>query len=145
MKYLIKTFYTNQKLVPFETMFGFYCAYSGLAGLLNFGIVSNAFNSATGYKTSTIFNIVYLLAGIGMYIGVGLKRINIEAFGLITVITSIIIRTITASWVFGINPVIINSYIFNTAIIFACIIRLITIYKNNIFIKRDPNISLILL
>lgn len=144
MKLLLKTLYNNQKLVPFETMFGFYCAYSGLAGLLNFGIVNNTFNSVAGFRTATIFNIIYLLAGLGMYIGTGFKKVNIEAFGLITVITSILIRTITTSWLLGVNPIIINSYIFNMSIIFACFIRLNTIGKTN-SIRTSSNIRLMLL
>lgn len=131
----IKKFLHNQAIAPFETVFGFFCAYGGLAGLFKFGIVLTAYSQAISGKFLVISNTLYLISGLAIFIGLGIRRGDIEAFGLILLATVLVVRTLIFSFVFGLNPVIVNSYILNAAFIFSSIIRLKTIIKNNRFIE----------
>lgn len=129
----IKQFFFNQRNQPFDTMLGFFCAYAGIFGLINIYIgKAVASVSALGYKTTIIFNICLTISGIGMFFGIGLNKYNIEAFGLITVATSLLIRSILIAWLVGINtPTVINTIVLNCIFTLSCVIKLINIIKLN--------------
>lgn len=143
MKYLIltfiKNFYVAQKIRPFESMIGFFCIFAGIITILDFGIIhtpiTELFIAFIGAKLYLILNIVYILSGVGVFFGVGLRRGNIEAFGLATLVTTIVIRTILFGLLIGFNPLIFNTYVLNVGFIFACIVRLMTIIRNNKIIE----------
>lgn len=139
-------FWRNIKVMPFEAMFGFICIYAGLAGIFNFGIVNNIFSSLLDVKLLLIFNILYLFSGIGIFFGVGLKKGNLEAFGLIILAATFLVRTLIFSWHLGLNPIIVNAYISNCAFIMACSIRIVIIFRNNRTLKaQGQDIKLLLL
>lgn len=133
----IKKFFTQQRAAPFETMIGFACIYGGIASLLDFGIINSIFRYVLGFKITILFNSLYIIAGIGMFFGIGLNKHNMEAFGLITVATSITIRTIATGYIVGFNPLIINTYVLNAAIVLACTVRLITVIKYHRIINAE--------
>lgn len=130
---LIKTrnFFAHQRNAPFETMLGFFLIYAGVFGTI-YTISGKAIASVStlGYKTTLILNISYLIAGLGVFFGIGFNKYNIEAFGLLTVATSLAIRAFIAVWIVGIrNPLIINIVILNGIFVLSCIVRLINIIK----------------
>lgn len=127
----IKLIINNLVISPFEAMFGFICIYAGLAGVFNFGIINNIFTDLLDIKFLLLFNIIYFLSGLGIFLGIAFKKGNLEAFGLISLATTLIIRTIIFGWLLGLNPIIVNAYIFNAAFALGCLIRLIAIFKNN--------------
>lgn len=137
MKDKIKKFKVSLTLAPFEAMFGFICIYSGLAGIFNFGIINNIFSNLLNIRFLLFFNLIYFLSGIGIFFGVGLKKGNLEAFGLIVLATTLLIRTVIFGWLLGLNPIIVNAYVSNCAFAFGCSIRLITIFKNNQVLKQQ--------
>jgi hypothetical protein len=98
--------------------------YAGLTGILDFGITSKIFQDVVGNTVAFVFNIGYIVAGLSVYFGIGTCQRNIEAFGLIALITSALIRTVSIGYVAGFNPVIFNSYVFSLVFIIACIVRL---------------------
>ncbi len=118
-----KTFFKRQSVVPFETMFAFYCIYSGVAGLFNFGITNDIFKIVLGSLIANIFNVGYILAGAGMYFGIGSKRGDLEGFGLIAIATSVMIRMLAVGWMQGFSPVVVNLYAFSIAFLTACAVR----------------------
>jgi hypothetical protein len=123
MKLPFHTFFRRQSVVPFETMFAFYCMYSGIAGLLNFGVTNDIFKTVLGSIIANIFNVGYILAGAGMYFGIGVKRGDIEGFGLIAIATSVLIRMVAVGWVGGFSPTVVNLYAFSIAFLAACAVR----------------------
>lgn len=133
----IKKFFMQQRAAPFETMLGFFCIYGGIAGLLDFGVASNAFKYILGYKITMLFNALYAIAGSGMFFGIGLNKHNIEAFGLITVATSIIIRTVAIGYIIGPNPLIINTYVLNVTFVLSCMARLVTVIRYHKALNAD--------
>lgn len=143
-KFILR-FYQNQRIAPFEAMFGFICIYAGLAGIFNFGIINNIFSGLLSGTLLLLLNLIYLLSGITIFWGLGLRKGNIEAFGLILLATTLLIRTILFGWLLGLNPIIVNAYISNMAFIFGCLVRIITIVKNNRVITTHGNGTKLLL
>src|SRR5687768_3914871 len=113
-------FIKRQSIVPFDTTFAFFCIYSGMISVFRIGIVPNIFRDTLGERISSMFDIGYALAGLLMFIGIGLGRRDVQAAGLITVITSITIRCVLIGWLIGFNSLVFNTYVFNIAFIIAC-------------------------
>ena len=95
------------------------------------GLKAGMLAQVVGAKIAMMFNVLYLMAGLAMFFGLGLMRGNLEAFGLILVPPSLIIRVIATGWVqgFTLNPAIINGYVLNAAFIFACVVRLMVLLR----------------
>ena len=125
----IKTFFLRQAIVPFETTLAFFFMYAAVASMVGFGTVASPLSRALGTTMATLFNVVYLVAGLGMFVGIGTRRGDLEAFGLILVITSLAVRTVATGWLIVINPQIVYSYVSSGVFIFACVIRMTTILK----------------
>lgn len=139
MKAFLTNIYINQKLHAFETMFGFFCIYGGATGMLKFGIVNTAYSHAFSETFLLVVNIIYLLAGFGISFGIGLRRGDVEAFGLIILTTTLIIRTLMLGFLFGIDPVVINAYVLNLIFAASCIVRIKIILDNNKFLKQNSS------
>lgn len=123
----VKTFFVRQSVYPFEVMWAFVCMFLGLVAVLNYGVTTPPLNTALGATTAMIFNVIFFVAGAGMFFGIGFGKGNIEAFGLILLITSLLVRTIASGWFFGIDPMAVNGYILNLGFVVACAVRLKTI------------------
>jgi hypothetical protein len=132
----MKQFFERQAIVPFETMLAFFFIYAAIAAMINFGITVSPLVKVVGPKIGIVFYSIYLLAGLGMYFGVGLRRADVEGFGLILIATFLVVVTIANSWVFGVNPMVINSYVLNAAFVFSCVIRLRTILRGQRVLNR---------
>lgn len=127
----IKQFISNQRIAPFETMLGFFFIYVGIFGIIYMAIGNTPTSVTTlGYKTTIVLNIAYSIAGLGMFIGIGLNKYNIEAFGLATIATSLFIRAFLTGWMVGIrSPLIVNIIVLNGIFVLSCITRLVNIIK----------------
>jgi hypothetical protein len=132
----IRRFFERQALAPFETMLGFFFVYAAIASIAHFGVIVSPLTKLLGPTVATIFNLVYLLAGLAMYLGIGFRRGNIEAAGLILLMASLAIRTIATGWLLGTSPMVINGYVLNAAFFFSCAIRLRTIHKAQQLLER---------
>ena len=130
-----RTFFDRQSVVPFETLFGFYCMYGGIVGTLSYGNNNDLFRRTLGDRFSFILNVAYFLAGSGMFFGIGLNRKDVESVGLITVASSLLIRTIVMSAKLGLSPSMINANILTMAFIVACLVRCIKLLRGNILIE----------
>lgn len=126
----IRQFFERQTASPFETMLAIYFAYAAVATMLNFGIVASPLTNLLGAKIAVLTNVAYLLAGLAMYFGIGLRKGNVEAFGLILVMTSLSVRAVATAWLLGTNPMIINSYVSTAVFLLACMVRLRMIFKS---------------
>lgn len=112
--------------------------------MLKFGIVNTAYSHAFSETFLLVVNVIYLLAGFGIFLGLGLRRGDIEAFGLIILTTTLIIRTLMLGFLFGIDPVVINAYVLNLVFVASCIVRIKIILNNNKFLKQNgPNAKLL--
>lgn len=116
-------------LFPFNIAIALWCAYSGVTGILTAGPVADTFYQVLG-KFSVPFNVGLTLAGLAMYFGLALTRRNIEAFGLILIISSLAIRSTALLWAAGINPMLLNQYVLNSLVVSAAIARLISLWRH---------------
>lgn len=128
-KQRVKAFFRRQGVVPFETTIAFFFMYAAIAAMVGFGVVASPLTRTLGAKWAMVFNVAYFIAGLSMFVGIGIRHGNIEAAGLILVIASLAVRTVATGWLVGINPLIINSYVSSGVFIFACVIRIIAIIK----------------
>lgn len=76
-----------------------------------------------------VFYCTYMLAGLGIFFGIGMRRANLEGFGLILLATCLVVVTIVNTWLLGVSPMTINGYVLNSAFVVSCVVRLRTIYQ----------------
>lgn len=135
----IYKFQERQNIVPFEAAFALFSIYSSLISILNFGVIPNALNNILGKVFTTIFSILFFVAGICIYFGVGFARRDVEAFGILVIVACLITRMFLIGFIIGIDPIVFNNYIFNIIFIIACIIRLNTVLKKYVIIRLESS------
>jgi hypothetical protein len=133
----IKKFFRKQSPTPFQACFAFFCIYSGIAGLLTFGVASDVLREVLGFVLSVIFNVVYIVAGVSLYFGLGLNNRNLEAFGLILIFTSLFVRSLTIFYLVGFDPAIFSTYVYSIAFMIACVVRFSNLLKGKYL--KEPN------
>lgn len=135
----IQTFFKRISVVPFEAMFGFYSVYIGLAGLMSHGMTGDVFRSTIGYRWSICYNIAFVMAGSGMFFGIGFNRKDAESVGLIVVATSLVIRTIVMMAKVDTTPTIFNAYVLTIAFIIACLTRCIKLMLGRVLVETTEH------
>lgn len=128
-------------MFPFEVAFALYSVYMGVSGLVGLGSTSGTlFVRAIG-NWSVPFNIMYAVAGVAIYLGLVLLRRNVEAFGLVILATSLVIRSLVIAWcncgdgrVWG----QLNVHVLHALFLVACASRLVSlIEKRYIALSED--------
>ena len=125
--FLLRTY-----VIPFETMFAALSIYSGITRLADFGVTSSVIIDTIGHTAAQFFSLAYLLGGIGMLVGLGTGRRNIEAFGLCIVSASILIGIIATIFILGFVPAVINGLVTGILFLIACAIRAHSIMKGGL-------------
>lgn len=145
----LKDCYARQRVAPFETMIGFLVIFVGIITVLDFGIIHTPINEIfvnfVGYKLYLLLNMFYILSGLCIFIGLGIRKGNIEAFGLVLLVSVLITKIFITTLLIGVSPVIINAIISNIAFSLAGIIRLQTILRNNKLLLQHSEAAKLLL
>lgn len=136
VKTTLSSMWTHIRIIPFETAISLFCVVSGVFGLFAWGLNNDQFISALGIKIANAFNVGYIVAGLGMFLGLAINRKDLETFGLTCVVISLLVRSSAIAWKVGINPVVITSYVFNAILIGACITRAWMIYKYKVIVQQ---------
>lgn len=134
----LNRFFRRQLVVPFETSFAVFCVYTGVTGAIPYGLVSRVFEQALGRKLSLAFCAVHVAAGVALYFGIGLNRRNTEAFGLILIIGSLLIRTLAVFAQTGINPSIAGIYTYSLLFTISATIRLYSLITGITIVETRP-------
>ena len=121
---ILGQFLKRQSVHSFEVTFAVFCFYTGVAGLLGVGLSAGPLTSILGGWLATVLDVAFALSGVMMFFGVGFGRRDVEAGGLVLVITSLLIRNVTLLMVFGMTWVFLSSYFHGTAFAIACFFRL---------------------
>ena len=121
--------------IPFETLIGIFAALSGLLGLLHIGLPNDILRELLKTWQVVAFNISYLIAGMAMVIGIGAARADLEGFGLGLVAMNVAIRAVASVVLLGFDQLVISSIFFNLLVIGACIIRIISLARNEVIFK----------
>lgn len=130
-------FFKLQSVIPFETAFAAFCVYSGLAGVLDFGIISNIFREVLGDRLALCFNLLYVLAGLLLFFGIGFNKRNTEALGLIVISGSLLVRSIVTARFVGVRGDIVGSYVFAAMFITASAVRLSWLRKSVFLVQAN--------
>ena len=85
---------------PFEFGLALFAAYSGIAGFFNFGASNEIFTDAV--FAPTVFNLIFVAAGIAMIIGLAARSRVAESFGLFGImgalLTRIVVILLSTGW-----------------------------------------------
>jgi hypothetical protein len=126
---VIRRFLARLNVVPFEEMMAEFILLSGAFGLVGIGGASqDALTMAIG-DWALVFQASYVLAGLGMLIGMGTSKANIEAAGLALLLVSVLVRLIVFLYLFGLNEQAWVSLIFYLVITRACVRRMHTLVQ----------------
>ncbi len=130
-------------LFPFEIAFSLYSLYMGVSGLVGGGSTSGSLFAEALGQWSIPFNLLYAVSGLAIYTGLVTLRRNVEAFGLITLATSLIIRSIVLVWCSCGDRVawgqVVNVHVLNGVFLVACVARIVSLLeKRYIEVSEAP-------
>ncbi len=120
---------------PFQAAVAMFAIYSGVSGLLHFGTSNEIFIAAVKY--SSIFNVMFILAGLGQLVGTLTRKINIEAAALVLVSCSMLMRILATLAISGWDPSAHNMLAIGILFISASIIRIYAIIKTDQHLKMS--------
>lgn len=128
-------FFKRQSVQSFETVFAVFCIYSGIASLFGVGVGSGALTSILGGWLALILDTGFTASGFMMFFGIGFGRRDVEAAGLVTVMTSLVARHLAIFLVFGLTPVFFNTYFYASAFALACALRLRMLVRMKVLVE----------
>ena len=135
-------FLKRQAVVPFEAAFGFYSVYAGVTSALGFGAANSFIKHELGSPLSLAFSVAYILAGSCLYFGIGLNKRNIEALGLVLIMTSLAVRAIALENLLEwrteeVIATLVTSYLSSAVFIVACGLRLRFLLARKILVVSE--------
>lgn len=125
-----RLFLSRCSVMPFEVALGFVSAWTGAISFFNLTVAAVAFSNALPTPMVVAFNIVYLLSGVFLVLGVGWGYRNIEAAGMILLATVLGVRTVAFCVVFGFTAVTTGAIIQSLTFGLAALVRLRALLKN---------------
>lgn len=122
-------FSRSLQAVPFEAALGLASIWSGFAAIFNATLAARMFNDTLPIQLAMCFNIVYVVAGVTLLMGIGWSYRNVEASGLIILIAVLFTRTATVWAGYGFNSVTSANFTQATIFSVASFVRLRTLLK----------------
>lgn len=137
-------FLMRQSVAPFETAIAAVAVGTGILNFFGASIAAILFNSVLPAALITGFNIGYLLSGFAIWFGLGWSYRNLEAFGLILLLTALVVRAIALWATVGVSPITVTVFIQAVAYSIACTVRLYVLMKGRtvLMITPDPTLPL---
>lgn len=132
-----KLFVHHCSAAPFEMAIASLAMWTGMMAFFDWTMASRAFNSALPAVLSTLFNLIYFIAGSFMVAGIGWAYRNVEAAGLIFLFTVLAGRVVTLMFLVGFNPETTAAIVQGSVFGFACIARLRIIFKNQLLVHAS--------
>lgn len=137
-----KVFLRRLAVLPFEAAIAIASIWGGMSSLFGLTTGGQAFGASLPPGMVTLFNLLYILSGLAIMLGLGWGYRNLEACGLILLITSLLVRSLTVTVTFGATPLVIatvaQAVIFGTA----TILRLIAVFKNGTIVQVNGPVKL---
>lgn len=122
-------------VLPFEAAIAVSSATLGVASLFGFTAPSQAFGAVLPASMVALFNLLYILSGLCILHGLGWAYRNLEACGLILLITTLVVRVIMLAVTFGAAPSIMTALLQLIIFIAASITRLQALFKDNTIVQ----------
>lgn len=131
---LVKKIFARHRVVPFESLFAILFILASLLKFISWDTGSKQLESLVGFKAAVVFNAAFLVAGTTMLTGIGWRK-NVEAFGLITVVSSILIQLVILTAHSGFTVAVVVGLVFWGLFISGCLVRLNSVLRNNIIVE----------
>lgn len=129
-----KLFVHRCTIVPFEVALGAVAVWTGFTSFFEWTVTARAFGSSLpGYMTDA-FNLVYLVAGAFIMVGVGWGYRNVESSGVILLATTLLVRVMALMFSVGVTPETTSAIVQGLTFGFACAIRLRDLLKNTTYV-----------
>ena len=130
-----QAFFHRLIVLPFESAIAIASVWGGLASLFGLTTAGQAFGTTLPQSLATAFNLLYIISGLAILLGLGWGYRNLEACGLILLLTSLTVRSIAFVVTFGLAPSIATMLIQAVIFIAAAIFRLRAVIKNGTIIQ----------
>lgn len=130
-----RVFFRRLTVLPFEGAIALASVWGGVASLFGLTTAGQAFGTALPPNMTIAFNLLYILSGLAILFGLGWGYRNLEACGLILLLTSLTVRSIALAVTFGITPSIATALVQAVIFIAATAFRLRSIFKNGTIIQ----------
>lgn len=125
----------RQTIVPFESAIAVLSIWAGFSGFFEVSISSQAFNALLSHLSAMMFHLVYVVSGMAIFFGIGWNYRNLEAFGLVLLLMSLLVRAIAAISLLGYtHPVAISPIIQVLTFGPACVIRFYSLWIGDVII-----------
>lgn len=130
-----RIFFHRLTVLPFEAAIALASVWGGLASLFGLTTTGQAFGTALPPNMATAFNLLYIISGLAILHGLGWGYRNLEACGLILLLTSLTVRSIALAVTFGPVPSIATMLVQAVIFAVATIMRLRTVFKNGTIVQ----------
>ena len=121
-------------IIPFESAISILVIVSGICGLARFGVIDPVF-ALLPYWEAVAINVMYILAGLGMIVGILSDRGTIESSGLWLLCGSIIARFLLYANYLGVNKNFVITGAFDAVFLLAAFTRMRYIRSRHILVK----------
>jgi hypothetical protein len=137
-----RLFCSKTATAPFETATGLLAVWTGVTSFLGYGIGNLAFDASLQSDALVqIFNLIYILSGAAILAGLGWSYRNVEASGIILLLTSLVIRIVAVSSRIGFNAITTTVIIQGVFFGIACFVRLMFLLRNRVTIRAGDIIA----
>jgi hypothetical protein len=136
----IKNILLAHKIVAFQSALATAFITSSIVKVLDWKAGPQILEQIVGFKATVAFIVGYFVAGLAMLVGVGWRK-DIEAFGLITVVASILVQLVILTTRMGFNLQAVNGLVFWGLFIGACFARLHSIFSGNVVVELKGGIN----
>jgi hypothetical protein len=126
-------------VIPAETMIAVWVLFSGIFGLLHFGIIDPLAALLPWWLAQT-FNASAAIAGICLLVGVKKGSFPVEAVGLILLAMVVMGRLVVFVAYLGFHTSALSTVVFDSAVWWFCAVRLRTLLHGQtvVLIKMEP-------
>lgn len=137
-----RVFFHRITVLPFEGAIALASVWGGVASLFGLTTAGQAFGTALPANMATAFNLLYIISGLAILFGLGWGYRNLEACGLILLLTSLTVRSIALAVTFGVAPSIVTMLVQSVIFIAATVFRLESIFRNGTIVQVKGPVKL---
>lgn len=133
----MKDFFKRLSTAPYESAAAILVAWVGIGSFFDPPVSQQIFIAALPAALSVWFNAANVIAGVALVIGLGLGYRNLEMFGLILLVGSLLVRVVVLVNYTGFGPVVNGAIIQFAVYIIASLVRLSTLARNRVVLMVD--------
>lgn len=137
-----RVFFHRLTVLPFEAAVALSSVWGGLAAMFGLTSTGQAFGTALPPNMTIAFNLLYVLSGAAILLGLGWGYRNLEGCGLVLLLTSLGVRAIALTVTFGFTPLISSVVVQAVIFIIAVAARLRTLFRNGTIVQVDGRVDL---